>query len=141
MKMDKNRQALLYLKKKTIAAHLDGDGILVNHLCAIALHNVYKWCKKGELSSIAPEDFIWVPTFALNWLVSVSMITEIFWAIEKMQHSIHDTNKASLGPVYMITRLIGESNYDNKLSQSHLSAFLILFVVVRSIFVSPASIF
>ena len=39
-KTDRQKLAIKFLREKARMAHYDGDGILVNHLCAIALKNL-----------------------------------------------------------------------------------------------------
>ena len=79
--------AIEHLCKQARAAHYDGDGMVVNHLCAIALADVQKWTKQ-KASSLSLNDIYWAVVLSLYWLSDSYMLREAknaFTVIQKRE--------------------------------------------------------
>jgi len=69
-------QSLKYLRDQAISAHMNGDGILVNHLCSIAICQIRKWLK-DKILEVSLKEFRWAIILALYWLVDDFMFHDI----------------------------------------------------------------
>lgn len=81
----RQHQAFGYLRDRARNAHIAGDGLTVGVLCHTGLDNIRKLAKEGKL--LLPfSEIIWMPIFALYWLVIPSeryAIQEIFQKLQR----------------------------------------------------------
>lgn len=63
----RQRQALAYLRDYARAAHREGDGMLVQHLCTVALRSLIDLANAGTLRLSLRETY-WAPVLQLYWL-------------------------------------------------------------------------
>ncbi len=75
--------ALTYLKERAQSAHLDGNGVLVNHLAAIALQQVRTAQSSPTVTSIPVSSWAWAAIFALYWLTDSYMLYEVDETLSK----------------------------------------------------------
>lgn len=65
---ERQRRAFAYLRDEARAAHSEGDGILVQHLAAVAIRGLLDLAK-GDRLRLRLRDYYWAPVFSLHWLV------------------------------------------------------------------------
>lgn len=92
---ENQKQALEYLAEQARIAHYEGDGVLVNHICAVALSKVKEWLNKGNCL-ILFGDIHWSLTLALYWLVDDYMLLLVERIMEKLQPPPEDEKGFSL---------------------------------------------
>lgn len=80
---EQQHQSIAYLHARAFEAHNDGDGVLVNHLCSIALSNIEKWVKKGKCDVLLSETY-WIAVLSLYWLIDVYMLNKVKTVYEVM---------------------------------------------------------
>jgi hypothetical protein len=85
---DSPPKALVYLREQALVAHLDGNGVLVNHLAAIALDETRKSYESKVLPPVS--SWAWSVVFSLFWLTDDYMLREI----EKTLKDVEGTTKA-----------------------------------------------
>ena len=70
---ERQQLAIEFLREQCRQAHNDGDGLLVNHLCSVALKNVIKW-QKSEKCHINVFQIYWAIVFSLYWILDEYML-------------------------------------------------------------------
>lgn len=83
--------ALEHLSNYARDAHYDGDGILVNHICSIALNDITKPIRRNEFD-IPITKIHWSPILSLYWLIDDYMLHIVREVISKLQPT-NDTEK------------------------------------------------
>src|ERR1035441_6244786 len=68
--------AFSYLRDRTRRAHLEGDGLKVNSLCALALIHVQKLASRHELQ-MSVQQLRWAFIFPHFWLIDEYMLRTI----------------------------------------------------------------
>jgi len=81
---ERKKAALSYLSEEVRSAHNEGDGVLVNHLCTIAVEQIGRWIKEG-LSDIRVSDVHWALVMPLYWLVDEYMLFPVSEVIKNLQ--------------------------------------------------------
>ena len=82
-------EALLYFRERARLAHLDGNGVLVNHLAAIALDETTK-LQNSKANALPVSTWAWSTIFAMFWLTDSYMLDEV----ENKLKDAHGTGKA-----------------------------------------------
>ena len=74
----KNKQeySIKYLQNEAMTAHMNGDGVLVNHLCSIALSKIIKW-EKDNVLKVTIKEFYWATILSLYWLTNDYMLDAV----------------------------------------------------------------
>jgi hypothetical protein len=80
---DSRLETLIYLRERARLAHLDGNGILVNHLAAIALEEMKKPQAPGTAAPPVSA-WAWAVVFGLFWLTDSYMLDEVEKALKKI---------------------------------------------------------
>ncbi|HEY3378409.1 MAG TPA: hypothetical protein VGL77_13030 [Armatimonadota bacterium] len=97
------RIAIQHLREQSRAAHYDGDGALVNHLCAIALTNTQRWIEQN-VCHLSLHDLYWAIVFPLYWLTDQFMLrtaTDVFNTIAKRENE-NDLTQAVTQTIFLI---------------------------------------
>ena len=82
---ERQRRAFEYLRGHSRNAHIAGDGLLVGVLCHTGLQRLDQLAKKKNL--LLPfSDVVWVPIFALYWLVDPSEVHTIESTLKEFEH-------------------------------------------------------
>lgn len=81
----RQRQAFEFLRDHARNAHISGDGLLVGLLCSTGLQRVKELAKEKKFV-IAFSDIVWMPIFALYWLVNPSERHAIEQALKELGH-------------------------------------------------------
>jgi len=69
----KQVQALDFLRQKARLAHNEGDGVLVNHLCSLALYKILEWKSKDELY-IDIVEYRWALILPVYWQLDSNLL-------------------------------------------------------------------
>ena len=70
------RHAFSYLRDRARRAHLDGDGLRVNSLCALALVHLQDLASRHELQ-ISVQELRWAFIFPMFWLIDEYMLSAV----------------------------------------------------------------
>jgi hypothetical protein len=78
---EQQRRAFAYLRDQARSAHREGDGMLAQHLSAIALRSLVDLAKGNHLR-LPLEETYWAAVFSLNWMVRDYSVTIL-------RHDVH----------------------------------------------------
>jgi len=86
----KTRQklAFTYLRERACRSHLEGDGLRVNSLCAVASAQAEQLATAGKLQ-VTLADLRWCYVFPLYWLINS-------YALRTVQRSLEAIHKAGM---------------------------------------------
>src|SRR5213078_2063906 len=73
--------AFAYLRDRARRAHSEGDGLLVNSLCSVALSQIETLSQSGQLR-LQLRDLKWTCILPVYWLVDEFMLREVEKAVK-----------------------------------------------------------
>lgn len=122
----RQRKAFDYLANQARSAHMENDGLLVNHLCAIALHQIGKLSKSNSLL-LSVKDFYWAFALALYWFSDDYMfflMDDVFKSLEARDTREEPVLSVIRACLYMIEQPFADAASTAKELKKHAADWL-----------------